>query len=116
MISSQWLLYSLTAILVARFQLDLQAANRKAVDIGTLSDEQGDGPHSHSGTRSLIFERAVGSLAASTGIIEDYDIDDDISSLEDSVLDKPEEHRSISDAGEMRITEEHGITEVPLTA
>ena len=64
MISSQRLPHSLTAILVARFQLDLQAANRKAVDIGTLSDEQGDGPHSHSGTRSLIFERAVGSLAA----------------------------------------------------
>ena len=55
--------------------------------------------------------------SASTGIIEDYDMNEDTSSLEDSDLEQPKEHGSIDDVRETRITsEEHEIAEVPLTA
>ena len=87
------------------------------MDISTLSDEQGGGSHSHSSTPSLIFERAVGSIGASTGIIENYDMNEDTLSLEDSDLEQRKDHGSINDVMETHITsEEHEIAEVPLTA
>ena len=59
----------LTSILVARFQLDLQAAYRHSTGHDTAPGSDADAP----GTTSLVFERVVGSLGASSGVFMEDD-------------------------------------------
>ncbi|OJT08983.1 hypothetical protein TRAPUB_117 [Trametes pubescens] len=60
----------LTAVLIARFLLDLQATNRSALDACESSDDAEAGAGAGAGggfpsPGSLVFERFVGSLASS---------------------------------------------------
>ncbi|RPD57194.1 hypothetical protein L227DRAFT_613812 [Lentinus tigrinus ALCF2SS1-6] len=62
----------LTGILVGRFLLNLQSANRKALDIDS-SIKSGSG----SGSESLVFERVIGSLGCRTFSDEEEGGDED---------------------------------------
>ncbi|RDX51338.1 hypothetical protein OH76DRAFT_1481616 [Lentinus brumalis] len=57
----------LTGILVGRFLLHLQAANRKATDLQSSMQSEAHGA-------TLVFARAVGSLASSLGSEEDTEL------------------------------------------
>ncbi|RPD63548.1 hypothetical protein L227DRAFT_572699 [Lentinus tigrinus ALCF2SS1-6] len=57
-----------TAILISRFMLNLQAVNRDALQLnsaGAGNKGEGPGTSSESGGGSLVFERVVGSLGSS---------------------------------------------------
>ncbi|RDX45251.1 hypothetical protein OH76DRAFT_1420880 [Lentinus brumalis] len=68
----------LTAILIYRFMLNLQAVNRKALQLDAPAGTEG-ATSSGSGGGSLVFERVVGSLGSS--VIGDWegqaDVDED---------------------------------------
>ncbi|RPD57184.1 hypothetical protein L226DRAFT_536655 [Lentinus tigrinus ALCF2SS1-7] len=54
----------LTGVLVSRFLMDLQSANRRALNTdSSLYDSPGDGP-----LESIVFERVVGSLASTISV------------------------------------------------
>ncbi|KAI0738681.1 hypothetical protein C8Q80DRAFT_1275643 [Daedaleopsis nitida] len=80
----------LTAIVVSRFLLDLQTANRDACAL----DSEGDSV----GSESLVFQRVVGSIGASLGASTpssgvDQDLEDNVESHEDAEAasyDRPE--------------------------
>ena len=79
----------LTAVLVSRFMLNLQAVDRRTrlrhTEIGTL-----DGLSTRIGTDTLVFNRVVGSLA-SFGIERPHEGDaypEDVHSERSSVLDE----------------------------
>ena len=55
----------MTAILIARFLLDLQTAERQALCINSSALGASDGGASQSD--SLVFERVMGSLTSSIG-------------------------------------------------
>ncbi|KAI0682287.1 hypothetical protein C8T65DRAFT_750688 [Cerioporus squamosus] len=61
----------LTGILVGRFLLHLQAANRKALDLQSSIHSEAHG------TATLVFARAVGSLVSSLGPEEDTEYSGD---------------------------------------
>lgn len=63
--------HRLTGILVGRFLLHLQAANRKALDLQSSIHSEAHG------TATLVFARAVGSLVSSLGPEEDTEYSGD---------------------------------------
>ncbi|RPD73164.1 hypothetical protein L226DRAFT_614402 [Lentinus tigrinus ALCF2SS1-7] len=69
----------LTGILVGRFLLHLQAANRKALDLQSSI-------HSEAHGASLVFARAVGSLGSSLGV-EDSEDSEFTGSTGDSLIE-----------------------------
>lgn len=85
----------ITAILVSRFLLHLQCANRKALNMSSVDDTRADATPS-SGT--VIFERVVGSLSSfvSFGPEEDDEDDDNVTAndSESSKTASPEKQGS----------------------
>ncbi|PIL30370.1 hypothetical protein GSI_07555 [Ganoderma sinense ZZ0214-1] len=93
-----------TAILVQRFLIHLQLANRKALHVGT-SQNAG---FSQDSMGTLVFERVVGSLSASL-TLDDYVSSTDVDSETfEKSLDKQ------SDAGEGDVDEGGGKDSIPL--
>ena len=68
---------SVTAVLVSKFLLDLQAANRNSLNLHR--QEASCTETSEVVTGSLVFERVVGSLGSmiSPGALDDLGIDDE---------------------------------------
>ncbi|KAI0730625.1 hypothetical protein C8Q76DRAFT_792776 [Earliella scabrosa] len=68
----------ITAVLVSRFLLDLQHANRKTLHLDSGADSYADSDRGRGGGGSIVFERVVGSIASSIepgGYYEDEDED-----------------------------------------
>ncbi|PIL30356.1 hypothetical protein GSI_07541 [Ganoderma sinense ZZ0214-1] len=94
---------SVTAILVQRFLIHLQLANRKALHVGT-SQNAGS---SQDSMGTLVFERVVGSLSASL-TPDDYVSSTDVDS---AMFSKSSD---ASDAGEGDVDDGRGKESIPL--
>lgn len=70
---------SVTAVLVSRFLLDLQAANRRALRLDSQDLSQGETSAQGFPAGSIMFNRVVGSLGSSIepGSFEDVGTEDD---------------------------------------
>ena len=96
-------LYSLTSILVSRFLLRLQAANRASAHASSSAD-----------VNSIVFERVVGSLAASImpggSDCDEYDASED---ADTSIQDAGHVHDALQ---RMSADEERGSEGTPFVA
>lgn len=93
-------LIRITTVLVSRFLLDLQSANRKAVD-SSYNSEVGMGTSTNSQTSTLVFEKVVRPLGSSIsyGARDDQEIDDRLESGFDDFWDVVETEEVASKGG-----------------